>query len=328
MPGGQQQSQTSGTADRRCLHPAHLFSLPPRTSVFPDVLLQYQGTTPMQQPQTDWRSVADAAANVPNPMYVTRADVQTDRSYDTEAKKKKKCRRLRKKLWQTALTVVSLVVITVLPYLAVKVSSNSDEIAKLSAEVIKLNSRIEHRSAMPHGHPSEKEADGLAGPPGGENGAMGPAGSGSPGPPGPPGERGVMGPVGPPGENGALGSSGPPGERGPIGPVGNGSAGPSGEKGALGPSGPPGPSGPAGSPGPPGEKGDIGPAGSGPPGLPGPSGERDRLGQLAKGLPGLLDSLEKKEGWDLLVPQERKETSALLALGFLGSLDLQVEGGP
>ncbi|XP_078612798.1 uncharacterized protein LOC144882691 [Branchiostoma floridae x Branchiostoma japonicum] len=45
MPGGQQQSQTGDT-----------------------------GTTPMQQPQTDWRARADAAANIPNPMYVSRAD--------------------------------------------------------------------------------------------------------------------------------------------------------------------------------------------------------------------------------------------------------------
>ncbi|XP_035686778.1 uncharacterized protein LOC118422990 [Branchiostoma floridae] len=30
--------------------------------------------TPMQQQQTDWRSIADAAANVPNPMYAQRAD--------------------------------------------------------------------------------------------------------------------------------------------------------------------------------------------------------------------------------------------------------------
>ncbi|XP_019614638.1 PREDICTED: collagen alpha-1(I) chain-like [Branchiostoma belcheri] len=45
MPGGQQQSQTSDTA----------------------------GETPTQQPQTDWRSLADAAANIPNLMYGTRA---------------------------------------------------------------------------------------------------------------------------------------------------------------------------------------------------------------------------------------------------------------
>eukprot|EP00058_Branchiostoma_floridae_P015957 XP_002601445.1 hypothetical protein BRAFLDRAFT_104394 [Branchiostoma floridae] len=31
------------------------------------------GTTPQQQPQTDWRSIAHAAANIPNTMYVSRA---------------------------------------------------------------------------------------------------------------------------------------------------------------------------------------------------------------------------------------------------------------
>eukprot|EP00058_Branchiostoma_floridae_P002826 XP_002588314.1 hypothetical protein BRAFLDRAFT_81457 [Branchiostoma floridae] len=31
------------------------------------------GTTPTQQPQTDWRSIADAAASIPNALYVTRA---------------------------------------------------------------------------------------------------------------------------------------------------------------------------------------------------------------------------------------------------------------
>eukprot|EP00058_Branchiostoma_floridae_P000930 XP_002586418.1 hypothetical protein BRAFLDRAFT_107697 [Branchiostoma floridae] len=43
MPGGQQQSQTGDT-----------------------------GTTPMQQPQTDWQARADAAASIPNPMYASR----------------------------------------------------------------------------------------------------------------------------------------------------------------------------------------------------------------------------------------------------------------
>eukprot|EP00058_Branchiostoma_floridae_P018050 XP_002603539.1 hypothetical protein BRAFLDRAFT_79074 [Branchiostoma floridae] len=45
MQGDQQQSQTGDT-----------------------------GTTPMQQPQTDWRSIADAAASIPNALYVPRAD--------------------------------------------------------------------------------------------------------------------------------------------------------------------------------------------------------------------------------------------------------------
>eukprot|EP00058_Branchiostoma_floridae_P003440 XP_002588928.1 hypothetical protein BRAFLDRAFT_89117 [Branchiostoma floridae] len=45
MPGGQQQSQTGDT-----------------------------GTTPVQQPQTYWWSIADAAASIPNALYVSRAD--------------------------------------------------------------------------------------------------------------------------------------------------------------------------------------------------------------------------------------------------------------
>eukprot|EP00058_Branchiostoma_floridae_P004265 XP_002589753.1 hypothetical protein BRAFLDRAFT_97803 [Branchiostoma floridae] len=53
MPGDQQPSQTSDNA----------------------------GTTPMQQPQTDWRSIADAAASIPNALYVSRAD----RTYQGEA---------------------------------------------------------------------------------------------------------------------------------------------------------------------------------------------------------------------------------------------------
>ncbi|KAI8513376.1 hypothetical protein Bbelb_100150 [Branchiostoma belcheri] len=94
--------------------------------------------------QTDWRSVADAAADIPNPMYVRSADVKRDANYDAHAKKEK-CRRLRKKLWQTAGLLVSLVVIIAVSYLAVKVSSHSEEIAKLS-EIIKLNRRTGGRS--------------------------------------------------------------------------------------------------------------------------------------------------------------------------------------
>ncbi|XP_019632367.1 PREDICTED: C-type lectin domain family 3 member A homolog [Branchiostoma belcheri] len=46
MSGGQQQSQAGDT----------------------------RGATPKRQDQTDWRSLADATANIPNPMYVSRAD--------------------------------------------------------------------------------------------------------------------------------------------------------------------------------------------------------------------------------------------------------------
>ncbi|KAI8491811.1 hypothetical protein Bbelb_306160 [Branchiostoma belcheri] len=127
-----------------------------------------RGNAPMQQPQTDWRSVADAAATIPNPLYARSADVKRDANYDAHAKKEK-CRRLRKKLWQTAGLLVSLVIIIAVSYLAVKVSSHSEEIAKLS-EIIKLNRRTGGRSVKPQVHPEEKGEDGLAGPPG-EKGA-------------------------------------------------------------------------------------------------------------------------------------------------------------
>ncbi|KAI8491763.1 hypothetical protein Bbelb_305680 [Branchiostoma belcheri] len=267
MPGGQQQSQTSGTA----------------------------GTTPMQQPQTDWRSVADAAANVPNPMYVTRADAKADGSYATEAKKKKKCRHLRKKLWQTAWTVGLLSLMGI--------QEKKKQMGWLDHQ--------EERVLLDLLNPKVKwfpmKQFGM-----GEKGAMGPAGSGSPGPPGPPGERGAIGPVGPPGKNwstgppcekgavgpsGPLGPPGPPGEKGDIGPTGSGSLGlpgPPGKGGPIGPAGhwsggppgPPGEKGAVGPPGPPGEKGDIGPVGSGPPGLPGPPGERGPIGPAGHGSVG------------------------------------------
>ncbi|XP_078576583.1 uncharacterized protein LOC144862155 [Branchiostoma floridae x Branchiostoma japonicum] len=47
MPGGQQQAQTGDKDTKRA---------------------------PMQQLQTDWRSIADAAASIPNALYVSRAD--------------------------------------------------------------------------------------------------------------------------------------------------------------------------------------------------------------------------------------------------------------
>ncbi|KAI8502740.1 hypothetical protein Bbelb_194420 [Branchiostoma belcheri] len=231
MPGGQQQAQTADTA----------------------------GTTPVQQPQTDWTSVADAAAAVPNPLYVTRT---------------------------------------------VKVSSNSEEIAKLSAEMIKLNGSNERRIVCRASRiPGEKGAMGPAGPPG-EIGAVGPAGPpgeiGAVGPAGPPGEIGAVGLAGPPGGKGAVGPAGsgspglpgPPGERGPRGPVGHGSAGPPGEKGGMGPPGHPGERGAKGAtgfgspglPGRPGERGPIGPVGNGHAGPPGPTGKSGRPGPM--GPPG------------------------------------------
>ncbi|KAI8486976.1 hypothetical protein Bbelb_352360 [Branchiostoma belcheri] len=187
------------------------------------------GDPPTQQPQTDWRSLADAAANIPNllyhTMYGTRAAPRVackpgtltgtlqavckwcgvclggyDASNNADARKKKRSRRLRKTLWQTAGLLVSLVVIIILPYLAV--------------------------SARPPGSPGQKGAMGPPGPPG-EKGAIGPAGSGSPGLPVSPGKTGPIGPAchgvaGPPGPTGKTVTPGPPGQPGssfcPTGP--------------------------------------------------------------------------------------------------------------
>ncbi|KAI8519900.1 hypothetical protein Bbelb_031570 [Branchiostoma belcheri] len=67
MSGGQQQSQTGDSG----------------------------GTTPKQQPQTDWRSVADATANIPNTLYASRA---ADTAHDTADVNKCWC--VRNKIWQ------------------------------------------------------------------------------------------------------------------------------------------------------------------------------------------------------------------------------------
>eukprot|EP00058_Branchiostoma_floridae_P016781 XP_002602269.1 hypothetical protein BRAFLDRAFT_76956 [Branchiostoma floridae] len=94
------------------------------------------GTTPQQQPQTDWRKLAHAAATIPNTMYVSRADV----TYDADAISKTQCRSLIKKLFQTAGFVFCLAVAIMLPYLTVRVISLSEDIAKLS---IKIDKRTE-----------------------------------------------------------------------------------------------------------------------------------------------------------------------------------------
>eukprot|EP00058_Branchiostoma_floridae_P004774 XP_002590262.1 hypothetical protein BRAFLDRAFT_109336 [Branchiostoma floridae] len=78
------------------------------------------GTTPQQQRQTDWRSLADATANIPNPLYVSRADA----TYDTDANNKKQCRSLLKKLLHTAEFVFCLVVAIMLPYLSERLTSS------------------------------------------------------------------------------------------------------------------------------------------------------------------------------------------------------------
>ncbi|KAI8513329.1 hypothetical protein Bbelb_099680 [Branchiostoma belcheri] len=271
------------------------------------------GATPRQQAQTDWTSVADAAASTPNPMYVTRADA----AYDAAAAKK--CRGLRKKLLQVAGLLFGLLVVILLSYFAVKVSTLSNDVAKLSVKVLKLSEglltlsdKVGERDGMTElglGKMKEDHAGvtGAVGPPGGGaggEGPLGPTGPGAIGPPGPPGEKGAMGPAGPvsagppgpPGEKGAMEPAGPvsvgppvpPGEMGamgPAGPVSVGPPGPPGEKGAMGPAGPVS----VGPPGPPGEKGAMGPAGPvsvGPPGPPGEKGAIAPAGPVSVGPPG------------------------------------------
>ncbi|XP_078664893.1 uncharacterized protein LOC144907549 [Branchiostoma floridae x Branchiostoma belcheri] len=183
------------------------------------------GATPMQQPQTDWRSVAHAAANTPNALYVSRAD-PTYADVNT-------CWRLRDKLWQITglvFAVVIVILVILLPFFAGKF-----------LRVLAQNTRIDlfamfRESGQFRMCVSSGQA-GSAGPPGppGEKGSMGPVGPASAGPPG---EKGATGPAGPPGEKGAMGPAGPgyPGPRGLRGPSGR--QGPPGQKGAIGPTGP------------------------------------------------------------------------------------------
>ncbi|XP_019618824.1 PREDICTED: collagen alpha-2(V) chain-like [Branchiostoma belcheri] len=175
----------------------------------------------------------------------------------------------------------------------VKVSTLSNDLAKLSVKVLKLSEGLltlsdkvgerDRMTALGLGKMKEVHA-GVTGPagPGKRERPLGPTGHGfigPRGPPCPPGEKEASGPSGP----GSIGPPGPPGEKGamgPAGPVSVGPPGPPGEKGAIGPAGPVS----VGPPGPPGEKGAMGPAGPvsvGPPGergLKGPIGPRGLMG--------------------------------------------------
>ncbi|KAI8499349.1 hypothetical protein Bbelb_231130 [Branchiostoma belcheri] len=250
--------------------------------------------TPTQPPPTDWRSRADAAANIPNPLYASRADA----TYTADANsRKKKCLGLCKKLWQFTSVVFVVANAILLPYFAVKTTMLAEEFAKLNRktelrlselnlktifteEFAKLSKKTESRLSELHRSPGPPGEKGAMGPPGpaGKMGPVGPTVPGSMGPAGPPGEKGPVGPAGPPGEKGPIGPAGPSGEKGPMGP-----AGPPGRKGSMrpagpvsvGPPGPPGEKGPIGPAGPPGAKGAMGPAGPmsvGPPGHPGEMG--------------------------------------------------------
>ncbi|XP_019647184.1 PREDICTED: collagen alpha-1(I) chain-like [Branchiostoma belcheri] len=238
------------------------------------------GATPTQSQQTDWRSLADAAANTPNPLYVSRAGLHRLPGF-------------------------------------VGPPGPPGEMGPIGPagppgeKGPMCMGPAGPGSIGPPGPPGKKGAMGPAGPPG-QKGAMcmGPVGPGSIGPPGPPGEKVAMGPTCPPGQKGAMcmGSAGP----GPIGPPGafgeKGATGPAVKSrvnsedifklsrktelrlaeltrsnklpGFVGPPGPPGEMGPIGPAGPPGEKGPMcmGTAGPGSIGPPGAFGEKGATG--------------------------------------------------
>ncbi|KAI8484492.1 hypothetical protein Bbelb_377630 [Branchiostoma belcheri] len=85
MPGGQQQSQTGDTG----------------------------GATPEQQDQTNWRSLAHAAATIPNALYVSRADYM-----DRADNKLKKCIHLCKKFLKVTGLFFAMVSILLFPLFA------------------------------------------------------------------------------------------------------------------------------------------------------------------------------------------------------------------
>ncbi|XP_078609692.1 uncharacterized protein LOC144880986 isoform X2 [Branchiostoma floridae x Branchiostoma japonicum] len=138
------------------------------------------GTTPMQQAQTNWKSCADEAANIPNPLYGSRAGA----SYEAETNNKTKCWSLCKKVLETFLVVV---VCLLLPYCAVKITINSTEVTNLAVEMGKLSEEVAELSNETEiwFKMAKKQ----------EKGAMGPAGPGTVGPVG----NGTMGPKGPAG---------------------------------------------------------------------------------------------------------------------------------
>ncbi|KAI8509703.1 hypothetical protein Bbelb_121310 [Branchiostoma belcheri] len=150
-------------------------------------------TPPTQQTQTNWRPIAHLAATIPNPVYIAR-------DYGSYAAKKTRWPRLFKKLVLATGLLVAVVIITLLPYLTVRMITLSGEVGELRAwkRKTELLATDLKRFAGPPGPP------GPIGPPGplspgplGERGPMGPAGPVSAGPPGPPGERGPMGLSGP-----------------------------------------------------------------------------------------------------------------------------------
>ncbi|KAI8509768.1 hypothetical protein Bbelb_121960 [Branchiostoma belcheri] len=191
MSGGQQRSQTGDTG----------------------------GATPQQQGQTNWRSIADAAANIPNAMYVSRAD------YGADANNKTKWLDRGKKVLKGTGLFIAVATVLLFPIFAVKVSTLSGDVSKLAARnrMTELQiTELKQMCVLPGPNHSLDENGLLKSPtpPGssgnvttGVAGAAGPPGP--PGPPGAPGEKGPTGPAGPEGKAGKPGSTGPPGPLGP-----------------------------------------------------------------------------------------------------------------
>ncbi|KAI8499350.1 hypothetical protein Bbelb_231140 [Branchiostoma belcheri] len=85
--------------------------------------------SPLTFAQLGALSLADAGANTPNTLYVSRADA----AYAADANgRKKKCLGLCKKLWQFTIVVFVVANAILLPYFAVKTTMLAEEFAKLN----------------------------------------------------------------------------------------------------------------------------------------------------------------------------------------------------
>ncbi|XP_078674909.1 uncharacterized protein LOC144912960 [Branchiostoma floridae x Branchiostoma belcheri] len=107
MPGGKKQSQTGDAGD----------------------------ATPTQQDQPYWGPLADAAASIPNPIYVSRAETNGTITYNVN---KSKWSRWSKKFWWIAGGLVFMVIVVALSILTVNLSILSQEVMTLSRRLTKL----------------------------------------------------------------------------------------------------------------------------------------------------------------------------------------------
>ncbi|KAI8487018.1 hypothetical protein Bbelb_352780 [Branchiostoma belcheri] len=196
MSGGQQQSQTSDTAGDTSTQEAQTYSmqLADAAADVPNPMYgTQQGDTSTQEAQTYSMQLADAAADVPNPMYGTQQ--VTAGPVGNLGRK------------GTNFT-----------------AGPAEERGNTRPTAVKgLIRPLGSGATELRGHSEENE---LIGPPG-EKGAIRPAG--------PTGEKGAIEPA----SSGSSGNAGPPIERGPIGPVGHGLPGQTGPQGLMGPQSPP-----------------------------------------------------------------------------------------